>query len=204
MAGTPVSEMQRAAIERKWAEINRQLDLPSGYPFDLTDLERTLQGAIEGRFPDQLFVETGELVLRLPALARPTLGALRSNFDWIKKIEGDGSPTEVTTLRLGTLLRANEDSIDGQEYERRRVSLPTLGYQHAVWLVAHQDEFPALMALLGKVYIDFPGLVVVNVDGNRNFACLIRGGGRWGLGWDWAGSSLSSDGRVAVSGKSST
>ena len=50
MAGNPVSEKQREGIERKIVEIRRRRISSGGYPFDLTDLERHLQGATEGRF----------------------------------------------------------------------------------------------------------------------------------------------------------
>ena len=151
------------------------------------------------------FRDTGELALQIPALPRPTLAELREKFSWIRAengIERDTSPTEAVTLRLGTVLRADEKSIGGEEYERRRVSLTGLhGYQQAAWLVEHQDEFPEVMALLGKVYIDFPGLVVASADGDRNFPYLYRVGKRWDLRWRWTVYDLFSSGRIASSGK---
>ena len=152
------------------------------------------------------FRETGELVIHIPALARPTLEQLREKYSWIRQengIERDTSPTDPVTLKLGTVLRPDEEWIKGAEYEQRlapKLDI-SLGYQQALWLVEHQDQFPEFMALLGKVYIDFPGLVVVSVDGYRRFACLSRGGGRWCLLWRWIDNGLSQDGRVAISGK---
>ncbi len=39
--------------------------------------------------------------------------------------------------------------------------------------------------------------IVVNQNGNRNFAYLIRDGQRWELRWYWTVSSLNRDGRIA-------
>jgi len=166
-----------------------------------------LQAAIEGRWGvENFFRETGDLngrVVRIPALARPTLEALRSKHDWIRSIETDSSPVSPVTLVLGTFLRVGEGAIGGAEYECRRMPRidVCLGYQQAAWLVEHQDEFPELMALLGKIYIDFPGLSVVNDDGNRDFPYLSKVGKRWNLSWDWAGSILIPSGRIAASSK---
>ena len=149
---------------------------------------------------------TDKFTLQIPALPRPTLAELREKFPWIREekgIERDTSPTDAVTLRLGTVLCEGEDLIGGTEYERRLQPKQDilLGYQQAAWLVAHQDEFPAFMALLGKIYIDFPGLVVVRADGSRDVPCLPRGGRRWRLRWVWLEGGVLRSGRVAVSGK---
>ncbi|HUX35974.1 MAG TPA: hypothetical protein VMV71_02990 [Candidatus Paceibacterota bacterium] len=152
------------------------------------------------------FRETGELTIQISALARPTLGQLREKYSWIKEeggIERDTSPTEAITIKLGTVLRPDEERVNGAEYEKRiapKLNLG-LGYQHALWLVEHQEEFPEFMALLGKVYIDFPGLVVVDADGNRSFPFLLENGGRWSLRWRWIVDGLDRGGRLALSGK---
>ncbi len=149
------------------------------------------------------FRETGELIIETQALPRPTLEELQEKFNWIKRIERDTSPTEAMRLQLATVLHKNEKWIDGAEYERRlapKLNL-ALGYQQAVWLVEHQDEFPDFMAMLGKVYIDFPGLIVVSSDGYRNYPYLIQLGGRWDLRWDWIDDVFRSSARIAVSGK---
>ena len=140
-----------------------------------------------------------DLAIPIPALGRLEFKSLKKQFDWIKRIEADTSPTEAVVLRLGTVLRLDEGSVNNTEYERRRTMRHDflLGYQQAAWLVEHQDEFPAFMALLGKIYIDFPGLVVVGADGYRHFPYLCRLGGRWCLFWGWAGSGLVRGGRVA-------
>ena len=85
------------------------------------------------------WTETGELVIPIPALARPTEAEIKKLG--FKGIEADNSPIEATTLRLGTVLKPGEEAIDGTEYERRRVPLVgrLQGYQHAQWLVAHQE-----------------------------------------------------------------
>ena len=147
------------------------------------------------------FRETGEFTVTIPALARPALAQLQE-FG-IKKIERDISPTKAVTLKLGTVLRPDEERINGAEYERRIAPMldTCLGYQQAAWLVEHQDESPEFTALLGKVYIDFPGLVVADADGHRHFPYLVRRGKRWFLSWGWVGYALDRGGRVAVSGK---
>lgn len=152
------------------------------------------------------FLEMEEVTVRVPALPRPTLEQLREEFSWIREengIERDTSPTEAVTLKLGTVLRPDEERVNGSEYEQRitpKLDI-CLGYQHACWLVEHQDEFPELMAFLGKVYIDFPGLVVVDADGDRDFPFLDEVGERWYLGWFWVEDALDRDGRIAFSGK---
>ena len=147
-----------------------------------------------------------EVAIEIPALPRPTLAELRAKFSWIKAeggIDRDTSPTEAVTLRLATVLRLDEPSIGGEEYERRIA--PTLdvmlGYQHRQWLIEHQMEYPALMALLGKVYIDFPGLIVVREDGNRFCPYLTQDGKRFDEDWDWMSYVLNRNGRIALSGK---
>ncbi len=140
---------------------------------------------------EKYFRETAEFSVQIPALTRPTLAELREKFLWIRAengIERDVSPEGEVTLVLGTLLRLGESSISGQEYERRvaLVSRPFLGYQQLNWLVEHQDEHPALMALLGQIYVDGPGLVVVDGDNSdRRFPYLVRYGERWHLYWAW-------------------
>lgn len=153
------------------------------------------------------FHETGEgVTIQIPALPRPTLEQLRKEFSWIREEEGierDTSPIEAVTFKLGTVLRPDEERIDGAEYERRMVSKfdICLGYQHACWFVEHQDGFPEFMILLGKVYVDFTGLVVVDASGRRDLPCVDQDGGRWYLGWGWARGDLLRAGRIAISGK---
>lgn len=154
------------------------------------------------------FRETGELVIEIPALPRPTLAEFQEKQHpwnpWIRPIDGiDTSPTEAVTLRLGTVLRSGEDRINGPEFERRCLTLAgrLLGYQHAEWLVRHQDAFPALQALRGKIYIDFAGLAVVGADGSRDFPCLYSDGKRWYLSQRLVVVGQDRRGRLAVSGK---
>ncbi len=152
------------------------------------------------------FRETGEVTIQIPALPRPTLAELRKKFSWIREeggIERDTSPTEAVTFKLGTVLRPDEERINGPEYEQRRAPLAgrLFGYQQLAWLVEYQDEHPALKALLGRIYIDGPGLVVVDADGGRDFPDLVGRGRRWDLRWRWSGRGLLRHGRLAVSGK---
>ena len=143
------------------------------------------------------------LSISIPALPRPTLEELQKRFSWIKSIERDTSPTEAIILNLATVLRPSDDRISGKEYEAR-INLKLdliLGYQQALWLVEHQDEFPEFMKLLGKIYIDFSGLVVVVRHGRRNISYLVLYGKRWSLFWAWFGGDFRRAGRVAFSGK---
>ncbi|MFA6352825.1 MAG: hypothetical protein WCW90_01095 [Candidatus Paceibacterota bacterium] len=149
------------------------------------------------------FRKTGELTINIPALPRPTYAQLQKKFSWIKGVESNASPTDAVTLSLGTVLRPGEGIINGVEYERRWISFTGrfLGYQHLRWLVDHQDEFPALMALLDQIYIDGPGLVVVSRGKDRGYPCLIQADRRWDLDWSWTSDNLGQSGRLAVSGK---
>ena len=151
---------------------------------------------------ENYFRETAELSIQIPALVRPTLKQLQSKYSWIKSIERDSSPTDAVTLKPATVLRGNEKSINGGEYEKRIAGKLDiiLGYQQAVWLIEHQDEFPEFMALFGKVYIDFAGLVVVNANGNRNYPYLNQNGKRWYLNWNWIDNDFNLNERVASSG----
>ncbi|HEX4104586.1 MAG TPA: hypothetical protein VHZ04_03915 [Candidatus Paceibacterota bacterium] len=149
------------------------------------------------------FRGTGELSIKIPAQAQPSLREIQKRFSWVKKIERDNSPTKELTLKLVTVLREGEECIDGNEYERRIAPRQDiiLGYQQAVWLEEHQDEFPEFMALLGKVYIDFSGLVVVDGDGSRSVFYLDQGDRRWRLDFSWFSHDFGRYERVASSCK---
>jgi len=145
---------------------------------------------------------TEKLTIKIPALPRPTLKEIQAVFPWINKIDRDTSPTEASTLQLATVLSEGELSIGDEEYERRRVAMRTtifLGYQQAVWLVEHQDEFPEFMALGGTIYIDFTGLVIVDGVGGHDFPFLVRRGARWKLDCGWSGRGADARGRAAFS-----
>jgi hypothetical protein len=165
---------------------------------DLID-EHISRNRYPNRFGEYLR-ETGELSIPMPALKRPTLKELQANNDWIKSIERDTSTEEAVILTLATALVPDDgNSIDGKEYEKR-IALKhnsLLGFQHRQWLLEHQDEFPELKALLGKIYIDFPGIVVVNRDGSRGVPYCGRSGSRWDGGWRWLGDEFGVDGRIA-------
>jgi len=147
-----------------------------------------------------LFRETGELSIQLPALKRPTLKYLQSKYGWIKFIERDTSTEEPVTLTLATVLAVGSTaSINGREYEARIEEHlnALLGFQHYEWLLEHQAEYLQLMALLGKIYIDFPGIVVVHRDGDRSIPYCPQDGSRWVGGWGWLGGGFNASGRVA-------
>jgi hypothetical protein len=155
------------------------------------------------------FRETGELIIEMPALKRPTLAELQAERSDIKDIIRDTSPEGPVTLKLGTVLRPEETkSINGPEYQRRIAALRNagrvLGWQHRKWLREHQDEHPELKTLLGKIYIDFPGLEVLGGDGRRGFPCAVGRGKRWRDGWGWMDGDFRSLGRIAVSASSNS
>ena len=185
-------------------KIANEMKIPSGalYRLATPEGENTLVAAIKAFLAEiGFFRETGEFKIEIPALQRPTLEGLQGQFSWIKSIEQDVSPTDALGIELGTVLRPDEEQINGDEYKRRRAGLDTLGFQHATWLVAHQDEHPEFMTQLGKIYIDFPSLVVVDTGGYRGFPFLSRDGERWVLRWGSLDDGLDQDGRFAVSGK---
>lgn len=150
---------------------------------------------------DDYFCETGELALHIPALARPVLAELQSQFGWIKRIERDTSPIHNVTLALGTVLKTHEQWISGGEYERRIATRRRnlLGYQHTVWLLEHQHELPMFMRLLGNVYIDFQGLVVADADNNLYFPSLSQHSSQWYMCRHRVELDLALFGRIAVS-----
>lgn len=149
---------------------------------------------------------TEQLNIKIPALKRPTLKALQKEWSWIRSIERDISTEKACVLNLATVLEDGENSITGSEYEKR-FPKDLLGFQHREWLIENQDKFPKLKELLGKellgkVYIDFPALIVVYDDGNRLVPYAGRDGKRWYGYWNWLGLGFSSDGRFAVPSKS--
>ncbi|MCR4328666.1 MAG: hypothetical protein NUV53_04110 [Patescibacteria group bacterium] len=153
------------------------------------------------------FRDTEEIAIQipLPPIPCPTLPQLRKKFSWIKESDGieyDISSMEPTTLKLGTVLMLNEtEGIKGVEYEWRltpNIHL-CLGYQHAVWLAEHQDEFPSLVQFLGKIYIDFPGIVVVSAEGDRRTFALNGLEDRWVVYCHPIRDGLRQTGRIAYS-----
>ncbi len=148
--------------------------------------------------------DTGEFTVQIPALPRPTLEQLQAEDPWIRRIERDCSPTQAVTMKLATVLGVGEtSSISGAEYERRLAPhLADLhGYQQLKWLVAHQDEHLAFRALLGKIYLDGHGIVVVHESGDWRFPYLARLGERFELRWGSIGVGFYSYGRIASSSK---
>jgi len=142
---------------------------------------------------------TGEISIRMPTLPRPSLEELQERDTWIKAIEQDASPEESVIFTLATVLRTNEVRIGGEELMLRLASRPRglLGHQHLRWLLDHEAEYPELMALLGRIYIDFPGIIVLDAGGIRHFASC-RMGGRHRLScWCRLDSGFSENGRVA-------
>lgn len=181
-------------------EIGRQLRQTNGYPFDPAALKAHLQDALKGRFAaTQLLRETGELAVEIPALRRPTLQQIRKRYPWIGSIERDDSPEGPVTLKLATFL-LDEERIDGSEFERRLVLHPDvlLGLQHVDWFLKRQREYPAFMKLLRNIYVEFPGIVLVDDTGNRSVPCCCKRGAHWIRRWELLENGLGVHGRLAV------
>ena len=142
---------------------------------------------------------TGEVEIRIPALPRPSLKELQERAPWIEAIERDTSPEKPITLTLATVICENEVRIGGEILMLRHASIPRelLGFQHLRWLLDHKAECSEFAALLGKVYVDFPGIIVLCASGIRHFVCC-RMGGRHRLScWCRYDCGFNEDGRVA-------
>ncbi|MGC9603348.1 MAG: hypothetical protein ABSF47_02660 [Minisyncoccia bacterium] len=172
----------------------------------ITDSERAGREATEfirnGFCLNDIFRIIETLSIPIPALSRPNLEELQEFSSLVHYVKRDTSPTEAVVLNIATVLRSDEDQINGREYETRinTKSKLILGYQHAIWLAEHQGEFPELMKLLGKSNIDFPGLVV-DVTGDLRVPCLSKLNERWSLRWESLCSDFGQSARVAFSGK---
>lgn len=142
--------------------------------------------------------------IKIPKLPRPTLAALQKEWDWIKSIEKDISQTKATDLIIGSVLKQGETYISGEEYEKRWSGAENLlGLQQAQWLLENQDKFPEFKAMT-EIYINFPGIIVVNAYGSQIVPCLDQNGSRWYLHWHWLGDGFDGHGRIASSGKLQT
>lgn len=153
-----------------------------------------------------LLRETGEVVIKIPALPRLTLAELKA-LDPFKSelvaqfefIDRDTSPTRAVTMRLGTVFRDDEKdsgcgglvmaySITGAAYERRlpKTRNVLLGSSQARWVAAHRNAFPALQALLRMrpvFIINFPGVIVAGANKQRFMPCLLTFDKRLTLCW---------------------
>jgi len=143
--------------------------------------------------------------IHIPALAAMTEAEVRAIVPGIRKeqgIERNDAPTNSVTMRLATVVRSNEEWIAGSESERRFTAHidEGMGLPQALWLVEHQDEpdLAAFKAMLGKVYILFSRIIVVNENGDRYVADLYSLGGRWCLRWYCLADSVNRYGRIAV------
>jgi hypothetical protein len=142
-----------------------------------------------------------EVAIEMPALKRPTLEELKKNWSGVHSIRRDDSTEEPVTLRLVTVLRTNESSISGEIYVRRLAQLQKkkklLGFQHCEWLLKNQLAHPALMALLTKIYIDFPGIVIENSSGRLEIPYVRQYRSRFSS--DWCGfNDMNYYGRIAI------
>jgi hypothetical protein len=141
-----------------------------------------------------------ELAIEIPALPRPALRGFRRDNRWIKSIARDNSPEGKVTLIVRSPLESGEKRIDGMEYERRLAMWPDplLGFQHYCWILRHQMKFPSLMILLGKIYIDFPGIVVLDGNGDRRIPCCLQSGTRWSGDWNYVEAGCNHEALIAV------
>lgn len=133
-------------------------------------------------------------MITIPALKRISLKELQEKYFWIKKIERDVSTEEPVTLDILKL----RNQATGKELESVGSNL---GFQHMLWLLDHQDEFPELLTQAKKEdwwYLLFPATIVVLEGGSRGVPCLGQGGARWCGDWYWLDNSFVSSGRVAV------
>ena len=153
---------------------------------------------------EQFLFETGELAIELPALSRPTLDEIQMEYSWVKSIELDRSPEGPVTLNLGTVLYPNEQQpISGSEYERRLASKlnVVLGYQHWQWFLNHQNQHSDSMVYLGKIRVDFSGIVVVDRWNCRNIPYSSQFRSCWGGDWGLLTDEFCSKSRIAIARK---
>lgn len=169
--------------------------------------------------PPSYIRDTGEITLEIPALPRPTLEELkvidRPEITYFPKhppvinmIASDTSPVEAVTFKLGSALAPGEEFIDDEDVDFRigpnRDKL--LGFQHAIWLVQHQDELPGLMALASKpINFKFPGIMTRKKEnGIRSYPFLRRRWRgkqiRWTVCWGWHEYILSCPGNLIAIG----
>lgn len=158
----------------------------------------------------ELFRETKELSIEIPALPQPTLKELRKTFDpvFAQAIKQDTSPTNPVTLRLATVFVPNSRRIIPKTWEDRLAPHLNiaLGYQHAAWLIEHKNEIPAFLALRSEIYgkgvyaIDFPGLVMFGKQNMERRCFILDDGVEWELGSDWCDRPHFSNSRIAIAG----
>ncbi len=154
------------------------------------------------------------VVFKIPALKRPSLADVKASWDGIRSIECDDSTEGEVTVRLATVLKSDEPQIVGGDYERRLMKLRgeggLLGFQHWKWFLANWDKPEAILddkvraalkSLIGNVYIDFPGIIVVRAGGGRGIPYAFDGGERWHGYWCWVSDAFRRYGRVAVASK---
>ena len=136
-----------------------------------------------------------EVVIRIPALRRPTLAEVQKDWNDICSIESDTSTEKAVTLRLATVLKSTENgNINHAIYELRiaklRVDGRALGFQHRQWLLANQNRLPeparySLGALLWhENHLAFLGIIVACNDGISRAPHASDVGGWWYGDWD--------------------
>lgn len=123
------------------------------------------------------------LEIRILALPRTPASEICRKYGFRSVV--DNSPETEVVMVLKTRLQ----TVSG-----------TLGLSQALWVVEHQDELPVeFMALLGKIWIDFPATIAVFSYGRRMIPFLDQdGSSRWYLYWIPLSSRCDSGDRVAL------
>lgn len=111
-----------------------------------------------------IFRDTGELVVQIPALQRPTLEELRKECkEDFQCIKHDISPTKPIVFRLGTVLQSSESSIGTIECQRRVALQPNIiGRQQLKWLFENKDKLTGFKYLMTQIYIEGHGLSIID------------------------------------------
>ncbi len=119
-------------------------------------------------------MDTGELIIRIPPLKRPTLDELCDEYkdNHFKFIKRDISPIQAVTLRLGTVLRSGEPYIKSSECQDRISSYQNLiGFQQLKWILKNEAIFFGFKYLMTQIYIEGPGLIIVD---DLDYECIPR------------------------------
>lgn len=176
---------------------------------ELVELSRQIQGD-ERCFH---FMDDA-VVFKIPALKRPSFRDVKASLGNIRSIERDDSAEGEVVVRLATVLKSTEEKIAGTDYERRLTVLRAdgglLGFQHWQWFLKNWNKPEAipnekvratLKDLIGKVYIEFSGIVVADAFSYRFIPYADDDNQRWCGHWCWIDIAFCRRGRVAVAGK---
>lgn len=168
MAGITVTGDQYREIDRKLEEVKRQLRQPSGYPFDLEELNIHLQAAVEGRF--------GSGKLSIPVFSHDMTEEGWTLVEDVGKLHIG----ETTKLEFVPILRRDYESILHREMRDRAKELGcNLGQLDAEYLLAHPNKIPISRGF--SYWLAFPGTVWRVQVSELCVPCLVWSDGRWRL-----------------------